>query len=98
MAKYELRKYDYSAYTKVYETGLEFNTFAELKNFIIKNKNTEMVYFGEVYQDGEFLFDPQAIFEYIEDAKYRKTLFLKTKPLGLKTLLEYVDSPVNMSI
>jgi len=98
MAKYEIRKYDYSTYTKIYEKGLEFNTFAELKNFIIKNKNTEMVHFGKVYQGEKFLFDPQEIFEYIEEVKYRKTQFQKTKSLGLKSLLEYIDNPASIKM
>ena len=92
MAKYEIRKYDYSAYTKVYEYAQEFNTFAELKSYIINNKNTEIVYFGEVYKNDEYLFNPQEIFEYIEDAKFRKTQFQQTKPLTLKSLLEYSEN------
>jgi len=96
MAKYEIRKYDYSAYTKVYEYAQEFNTFAELKSYIINNKNTEIVYFGEVYKNDEYLFNPQEIFEYIEDAKFRKTQFQQTKPLTLKSLLEYSENPFSI--
>jgi len=95
MAKYELRKLHYNTYLskdEYYGEHLDFNTFAELKDFIIKNKNSEMVWFGHVYKNDEYLFSPESIFDYIEDAKYWQSQYVRTKTLGLKSLLEYTEN------
>lgn len=101
MAKYEIRKYQYNSYTDKNEYLGEcefFDTFAEVKNYIVQNKNTVLVRFGDVFKNGEYLFNPASIFDYLRDAKYWGECYEKTRPLGLKSLLEYIKDPFSIKM
>lgn len=101
MAKYEIRKYEYNNYTDKKEyvgECINFNTFAEIKSYILHNSDSGIVCFGDVFKNGEYLFNPASIFDYLRDAKYWGECYEKTRPLGLKSLLEYIKDPFSIKM
>lgn len=101
MAKYEIRKWDYDNHADRHEylgASESFNTFAEVKSFILNNKNAHMVVFGDVFKGDEFLFSAPLIFDYIKTAQIYRECGLKTKSLGLKSLLAYADDSLSIKI
>lgn len=101
MAKYEIRKWRYDNNKDNHEYLGEhknFNTFAEIKNYILNNKNAHMVVFGDVFRDDKFLFSTSLIFDYIETTQIYRESGTKTKPLGLKSLLAYVDDSFSIKM
>lgn len=99
MANYEIRKWDYDNHSDRHEYlgySESFNTFAEVKSYILNNKNAHMVVFGDVFKDGEFLFSAPLIFDYIETAQIYRECGSKTKQLGLKSLLAYVNDSLSI--
>lgn len=94
MAKYEIRKYQYNSYTGKDEyvgPSINFSTFAEVKSYILHNRDSHIVYFGYVFKNGEMIFEASTLLAYIDDAKSRRELRLKFKPLSLKNLIAYYD-------
>ena len=94
MAKYEIRKYQYNGYTGKDEyvgPSVNFDTFAEVKSYILHNKNSHIVYFGYVFKNGEMIFEASAMLAYIDEAKSCRELRIGVKPLSLKSLIAYCD-------
>lgn len=94
MAKYEIRKWRYDNNKDNHEYLGEhknFNTFAEIKNYILNNKNAHMVVFGDVFKNGEMVFSASTIFDYIDDMKLYRECKIKTKSLNLNNLIEYYN-------
>ena len=101
MAQYEIRKWDYDNLSDRHEYlgySESFNTFTEVKSYILNNKNAHMVVFGDVFKDGKFLFSASLIFDYIKTAQIYRECGSKTKPLGLKSLLEYTENSFSLKI
>lgn len=94
MANYEIRKYQYNSYTGKDEyvgPSINFSTFAGVKSYILHNRDSHIVYFGYVFKNGEMIFEASTPLAYIDDAKSRRELRLKSKPLNLKNLIAYYD-------
>jgi len=92
MANYEIKKYDNNNYTDKKEylgKSIKFDTFAEVKDYILNNKHTQMVYFGDVFKNGEMAFSASTLLDYIEDMKSCRECQIKVKPLNLKNLMAY---------
>ena len=101
MAQYEIRKWDYDNLSDRHEYlgySESFNTFTEVKSYILNNKNAHMVVFGDVFRDDKFLFSTSLIFDYIETTQIYRESGTKTKPLGLKSLLAYVDDSFSIKM
>lgn len=94
MAKYEIRKYEYNNYTdkKEYVGGcINFNTFEEIKNYILHNSDSGIVCFGDVFKNGEMIFGASTLLAYIDDMKLYRECQIKVKPLSLKNLIAYYE-------
>lgn len=94
MAQYEIRKWRYDNYRDNHEYlggKKSFNTFAEIKNYILNNKNSHMVVFGDVFKNGKMVFSALTVFDYVDDMKSYRECKSKYKPLNLKNLIEYYN-------